>query len=61
MKQYSNSKITREELRKHIEERDKLQEESGFYKRYDKTIDVDVTNCSSAEDSAKKVLEHIVL
>lgn len=61
MKQYSNSKITREELRKHIEERDKLQEESGFYKRYDKTIDVDVTNCSSAEESAKKVLEHIVL
>lgn len=61
MKQYSNSQITREELRKHIQERDKLQEESGFYKRYDKTIDIDVTDCKNEEESAKKVLEHIVL
>ena len=60
MKQYSNSKITREELMKHIQERDKLQEESGFYKRYDKTIDIDVTDCKNAEESAKKVLKYIV-
>lgn len=61
MGQYTNEEITKEELRKHIEERDKLQEESGFYKRYDKTIDVDVTDCKDAKQSAKKVLEHIVL
>lgn len=61
MKQYSNSEIAKEELSKHIQERDKLQEESGFYKRYDKTIDIDVTDCKSAEESAKKVFEHIVL
>ena len=61
MKQYSNSQITEKELLEHIQERDKLQEESGFYKRYDKTIDIDVTDCKSAEESAKKVLEHIVL
>lgn len=61
MKQYSKSEITKEELSKHIQERDKLQEESGFYKRYDKTIDIDVTNCKNEEESAKKVLEHIVL
>lgn len=61
MKQYSNSQITEKELLEHIQERDKLQEESGFYKRYDKTIDIDVTDCKSAEESAKKVFEHIVL
>lgn len=57
--QYTNEKITREELKKHIEERDSLQEQAGFYKRYDKTIDVDVTECKSAEESAMKILEKI--
>ena len=59
MHQYKNEKITREELKKHIEERDSLQEQAGFYKRYDKTIDVDVTECKSAEESAMKILEKI--
>ena len=59
MHQYTNEKITREELKKHIEERDSLQEQAGFYKRYDKTIDVDVTECKSAEESAMKILENI--
>ncbi|MGN1327282.1 MAG: (d)CMP kinase [Clostridia bacterium] len=59
MQQYSNEKISKEELRKHIEKRDKLQEETGYYKRYEKTIDVDVTDCKTAEESAKKVLEYI--
>lgn len=59
MHQYTNEKITREELKKHIEERDSLQEQAGFYKRYDKTIDVDVTECKSAEESAMKILEKI--
>lgn len=59
MHQYTNEKITREELKRHIEERDSLQEQAGFYKRYDKTIDVDVTECKSAEKSAMKILEKI--
>lgn len=59
MHQYKNEKITREELKKHIEERDSLQEQAGFYKRYDKTIDIDVTECKSAEESAMKILEKI--
>lgn len=59
MHQYTNEKITREELKRHIEERDSLQEQAGFYKRYDKTIDVDVTECKSAEESAMKILENI--
>lgn len=59
MHQYMNEKITREELKRHIEERDSLQEQAGFYKRYDKTIDVDVTECKSAEESAMKILEKI--
>lgn len=59
MHQYTNEKITREELKRHIEERDSLQEQAGFYKRYDKTIDVDVTECKSAEESAMKILEKI--
>lgn len=59
MHQYTNEKITHEELKKHIEERDSLQEQAGFYKRYDKTIDVDVTECKSAEESAMKILEKI--
>ena len=48
-----------EELKKHIEERDMLQEQAGFYKRYSKTIDVDVTECKNAEESAMKILEKI--
>lgn len=59
MHQYTNEKITREELKKHIEERDSLQEQAGFYKRYDKTTDVDVTECKCAEESAMKILEKI--
>ncbi len=59
MTQYSNENISREDIKKHIIERDTLQEQSGFYKRFDKTIDVDVTNCKNANESAKKILEHI--
>lgn len=59
--QYSDVDIDFEQLKQHILKRDKLQEESGFYKRYDNTIDVDVTNCKSAKESAEKVLEYIKL
>lgn len=59
MKQYSNEKITKEEIKEHIQKRDELQEASGFYKRYAKTIDVDVTDCKNAEESAKRVAKYI--
>ena len=61
MKQYDKEEITKEELKKHIETRDKLQDESGFYKRYEKTIDIDITNCKNAKESANKVFENIKL
>lgn len=61
MKQYKETGISKEELRKHIEERDKLQEEAGYYKIYENTIKVDVTECKSAKESAEKVLSFIKL
>ena len=51
--------ISKEELKKHIETRDKLQEEAGYYKRYDITQDIDVTDCKSAKESAMKVFERL--
>lgn len=51
--------INIKELRKHIELRDKMQEEAGFYKLYKNTITVDVTNCASAEESTKEVCKYI--
>ena len=59
MKQYSDTEITKEELTKHIKERDKLQEECGFYKRYTITKDIDVTDCKTAEESDRKVRKYI--
>lgn len=61
MNQYKETGISKEELRKHIEERDKLQEEAGYYKIYENTIKVDVTECKSAKESAEKVLSFIKL
>lgn len=54
-----NGKCDEEEVRKNILERDKLQEEAGYYKIYDKTIVVDVTNCKNAKESANEVLSKI--
>lgn len=54
-----NGTINEEEVRQNIIQRDALQEQSGYYKQYDKTIVVDVTNCKTVEDSAKEVLKHI--
>ena len=56
-----NGKCDEKEVRRNILERDKLQEESGYYKIYDKTIVIDVTNCKSAEESANVVLSWIVV
>lgn len=55
--QYNNSL---EETRKNILERDRLQEKSGYYKIYNDTIVIDVSNCNSIEESTKQVLKHIL-
>lgn len=56
-----NGKISKEELKQHISKRDNLQKASGFYKIYDNTIVVDVTECKNVEESTKKVYAHINL
>ena len=58
--QYEN-KETFEEIKANIEKRDKLQEETGFYKLSEKTIEVDVTECKTIQESTKKVLGYIKL
>ena len=54
-------KVSKEEIRQNILLRDELQEKSGYYKKYDKTIVVDVTECKSVEESTQKILEYIKL
>lgn len=56
-----NDTISQEEVRQNIIQRDKVQEQSGYYKQYENTILVDVTNCKTIEDSAEEVLKHISL
>ncbi len=58
LKQYNNE-VSLEELKAHIAKRDELQEKSGFYKTYQNTITVDVTECKTAIESANKVCEYI--
>lgn len=54
-----NNTISQEEVRQNIIQRDKVQEQSGYYQQYENTILVDVTDCKTIEDSAKEVLKHI--
>lgn len=54
-----NNAISQEEVRQNIIQRDKVQEQSGYYQQYENTILVDVTDCKTIEDSAKEVLKHI--
>ena len=58
LKQYGND-ANYEEIKKNILSRDELQEKAGYYKIYDKTIRIDVTDCSTIEESTKKVLQEI--
>ena len=44
-----------EELRDHIFKRDELQKKAGFYDLSEKTIEIDVTDCKSIEESTDKV------
>ena len=57
MHQYNT--LQYEEIKKNIKVRDELQEQTGYYKVYENTIEIDVTNCKSADESAKKVLSFI--
>ena len=56
-----NGTISQEEVKQNIMQRDKVQEQSGYYQQYENTILVDVTDCKTIEDSAKEVLKHISL
>lgn len=47
------------ELRENIITRDNLHRSAGFYKKYDKTIVIDVTDCKSVLESAQKVFKYI--
>ena len=50
-----------EEVRENIIKRDELQEKAGFYKLHSKTIEIDVTDCKTVEESTNKVLEKVKL
>ena len=54
-------KIDLKKLKENIEKRDKLQEDSGYYKIYDITNVIDITNCKTIEEGAKLVLDKISL
>ena len=59
-KQYGyTTKQEKDALRAHIIKRDALQQQAGFYKQYDKTIIVDVTNCKNVESSTDKLETYI--
>ena len=58
-KQYGDD-IDKKLVKDNIEQRDKLQEKSGYYKIYDDTIVVDVSNSESIEDSTKMVTKNII-
>lgn len=54
-----NKEIPKEQIKEMIQERDILQEKTGYYKIYPQTKIIDVTKCNSAEESAKLVLENM--
>lgn len=54
-----NKEIPKEQIKKMIEERDELQEKSGYYKIYPQTKVIDVTKCKSVEESTEEVLKNI--
>ena len=54
-----NGKVPEDEVKQNIIKRDELQEKTGFYQKYDKTILVDITSCKTVEESTKEVLKYI--
>lgn len=59
-KQYEN-KTDEKIIKENILKRDELQEKSGYYKIYDNTIVIDVSNSKSVEESTKMVLRNIII
>ena len=55
MKQYGES-ANYDEVKQNIIQRDKLQEKAGYYNIYEKTIRIDVTDCSTVKKATEKVL-----
>ena len=56
--QYKN-KENKNDIKKNIIKRDELQEKSGFYDYSPITIEIDVTDCKTVEESTQKVLQKI--
>ena len=56
--QYNESMDT-EKIKQNIIKRDELQEKAGYYKKYNNTIEVDVTECKNVGMSVDKVLQYI--
>ena len=54
-----NDTIEKEKIKEIIQKRDTLQEKSGYYDRYPNTIEIDVTDCNTAQESAEKLLKYI--
>lgn len=54
-----NEKESIKEVKKNVKTRDFLQKLAGFYKIYPNTIEIDVTDCKSVDESTNKVLEYI--
>lgn len=55
-----NGIVSKEEVKQNIIKRDELQEKAGYYKTYDNTIVVDVTECKDVAESANKVFKYII-
>ena len=54
-----NKEVPKEQIKEMIQNRDELQEKSGYYKIYPQTKVIDVTNCKCAEESAHLLLENM--
>jgi cytidylate kinase len=54
-----NGKIEKEKIKETIQKRDELQEKTGYYKIYENTKVIDVTNCKSPKEACNKLLENI--
>lgn len=52
-------KITMEELKQHIKQRDNFQMKSGYYKIHPITKVIDVTKCENIEDEANEIMKYI--
>lgn len=54
-----NNEMSEKEIKDHIEKRDKLQKDSGYYNTYDSTIIIDVTKTESAKQGAEIIFNKI--